>query len=79
MTQLTKLTLSMDEAAIRKGKEYARDTGRSLSGILEDYLNRLADDRRGGLSNSVSALIGIGRGDADEDSYRAHLEGKHAR
>lgn len=75
---MAKLTLSMDEQTIRKGKQYAHETGRSLSGILEDYLNRLEAAPHEGLSNSVSSLLGIGQGDADETTYRDHLERKHA-
>lgn len=76
---MPKLTLSIDGDAIRKGKEYARSTGRSLSGIVEEYLNRLDAAPTEGLSDSVTALLGIGRGPADENDYREHLERKHAR
>ena len=34
----TKLTLTMEEKVIRKAKRYAKEQGRSLSGIIENYL-----------------------------------------
>jgi hypothetical protein len=34
----TKLTLTIDQAIIEKAKKYANDKGRSLSGIIENYL-----------------------------------------
>ena len=35
---MTKLTLSIDEHTIERGKLYARRQGRTLSSIVEDYL-----------------------------------------
>ena len=74
-----KLTLSISENAVCKGKKYANDTGRSLSGIVEEYLNRLDSSSEKGISPAVSALSGIGKGKFDEESYRNHLERKNAR
>lgn len=75
----TKLTLSISEKAVRKGKKYANDTGRSLSGIVEEYLNRLDSNHENRISPTVSELLGIGEGIFDEESYRDHLERKHTR
>lgn len=75
----TKLTLSISEKAVRKGKKYANDTGRSLSGIVEEYLNRLELTPGNRISPTVSKLLGIGEGDFNEESYRDHLERRHAR
>lgn len=38
----TKLTLTLDEAVIRQAKNYARKKGRSLSGIVENYLKAIS-------------------------------------
>ncbi|GHV93658.1 hypothetical protein AGMMS50268_41610 [Spirochaetia bacterium] len=38
---VTKLTLTMDKAAIEKAKEYAREKNKSLSKLVEGYLKRL--------------------------------------
>ena len=37
----TKLTLSIEEQVIESAKEYAKKQGRSLSSIVEEYLNQL--------------------------------------
>jgi hypothetical protein len=34
----TKLTLTVEKSVIEKAKFYAKETGRSLSEIVEDYL-----------------------------------------
>lgn len=34
----TKLTLSVDKEVVRKAKKYAKENGRSLSGLIESYL-----------------------------------------
>ncbi len=37
----TKLTLTIDESVIRRAKDYARKTGRSLSELVESYLEMI--------------------------------------
>lgn len=37
----TKLTLSLDKAVIDKAKSYAKNTGRSLSELVESYFENL--------------------------------------
>lgn len=41
----TKLTLTINEAIIQKAKEYAKGKGRSLSDIIENYLNFLVEEK----------------------------------
>jgi len=41
---VTKLTLTVEGAVIEKAKNYARKTGRSLSDIIESYLERLTQE-----------------------------------
>jgi len=38
---LTKLTLSLEEETIKKAKIYASKSGRSLSGLIGSYLEKL--------------------------------------
>ena len=77
-----KLTLSLDSAAIERGKRYAAANGTSLSGLVESYLLLLDDE--GGIvdelpvSAKLQSLVGIGAGPHDGQDYRAHLEEKHA-
>lgn len=75
---MAKLTLSINERAIESGKEYASAQGRTLSSIVEDYLGSLVSQRSDSLATQVQALMGIGRGPADESDYRRHLLDKHA-
>lgn len=39
-----KLTLTIDKAVIAKAKRYARQSGRSLSDLIETYLASLTDE-----------------------------------
>lgn len=40
----TKLTLTIEERVIKTAKRYAQKKGRSLSGLVENYLKTLASD-----------------------------------
>ncbi len=39
----TKLTLTIEERIIKKAKKYAHKKGRSLSGLVENYLKALVE------------------------------------
>jgi hypothetical protein len=39
---VTKLTLSMDERVVEMAKKYAKGRGKSLSGIVENYLKSIS-------------------------------------
>lgn len=76
-----KLTLSVDSAAVARGKEYAAQNGVTLSGLVEDFLLYLDPDEEFDevfpISPKLQSLIGIGAGVYDEADYRAHLEKRH--
>lgn len=40
----TKLTLTIEKTVIEKAKNYAKKSGRSLSDLIESYLQRLITD-----------------------------------
>lgn len=40
----TKLTITLDPVVIGKAKQYARQNGRSLSNLIEDYLRALTNE-----------------------------------
>ena len=40
----TKLTLTVEESVIKKAKSYAKQTGRSLSELIETYLETLTEE-----------------------------------
>ena len=43
---ITKLTLSIDENVVTEAKEYAKETGKSLSKILEGYMRGLKNKKK---------------------------------
>jgi hypothetical protein len=57
----TKLTLTMEDTVIDSAKKYARDNGKSLSDIVENYLKSIAiqEDPISELSPKVTRLMGI--------------------
>ena len=80
----TKLTLSIQRSAVDNGKRYARQSGRSLSSLVNDYLTSLrsttdtAEGATSRLSPTVTRLMGIGRGPTDEKDYRRHLAARQS-
>ncbi|MBX2817647.1 MAG: hypothetical protein KTR24_16680 [Saprospiraceae bacterium] len=52
----TKLTLTVDKTIIAQAKKYARNSGRSLSEIIENYLKVLTSEERRDLSE-VSPVV----------------------
>ena len=40
----TKLTLTIEERIIQRAKKYAKENGRSLSGIIENYLKVITQE-----------------------------------
>ena len=56
----TKLTLTIEEQVIKTAKKYAQKKGRSLSGLVENYLKALAsgDNAANDLTPRVRRLRG---------------------
>ncbi|QKJ31037.1 hypothetical protein HQ865_15160 [Mucilaginibacter mali] len=57
----TKLTLTMEDGVINSAKKYAREQGKSLSDIVENYLKSIAapEEQAEELSPKVARLMGI--------------------
>ena len=57
----TKLTLTMEDGVINSAKKYARQKGKSLSDIVENYLKSIAapEERPEMLSPKVTKLMGV--------------------
>jgi hypothetical protein len=55
----TKLTLSIDRQIIEKAKEFASRSNRSLSDIIETYLEKITDRELEEVDNELSKLIGV--------------------
>lgn len=80
MTTLRKLTLSIDEAVIKRARRYSREHNVSISRLVTNYLAGLANgepDARP--SKTVRRLRGILPSTVSVDEYRQHLQNKYAR
>jgi hypothetical protein len=67
----TKLTLSIEKAIIQRAKDYAEKTGRSLSDLIESYLESLIqtdnDTNMEKLPPKLSRLFGAAKISTDLD------------
>jgi hypothetical protein len=76
----SKLTLRLDEDLIRFGKRWAHSHGKSLSGLLADYLKvleKLPETESEELPPKTRELLGSLK-DVDESDYYRYLERKHS-
>ena len=56
----TKLTLTIEQSVIKKAKSYAKEKGRSLSDIIENYLKAITTEQR--IVEDISPLVSSLRG-----------------
>jgi hypothetical protein len=79
----TKLTLTVEKAVIERAKSYAKNTGRSLSELIESYLENITQENyTSDVSPKLKKLVGSVTlpEDFDEDTeLRNALEEKHLR
>lgn len=78
----TKLTLTVEESTIKKAKLYAKHTGRSLSELIENYLETLTEEKvsKSDLSPKLKKIVGVVKlpDDFDEKAaLNAYFENKH--
>jgi hypothetical protein len=78
----TKLTLNVDENIIEKAKVYASETGRSLSGLVENYLKNLVEEHHpdNTQKEKITKLAGkiqIPTDFKEEKILREYFEEKH--
>ena len=78
----TKLTLTVERDVIKKAKLYAKHTGRSLSELIENYLESLTEENedKKQLSAKLNKIAGSVKlpDDFDEKAaLGAYLENKH--
>jgi formiminotetrahydrofolate cyclodeaminase len=77
----TKLTLTVEKSIIERAKTYAKNTGRSLSELIENYLESITED--GGdqkISPKLKKIIGavsLPKNFDEEKELRSYLEKKH--
>lgn len=78
---LTKLTLRMDDNLIEVAKEYAAQTGKSVSRIVADLFEIIKNERlkkEESLTPTVKSLKGILKGkQIGESDYKKYLEEKY--
>lgn len=74
---ITKLTLTLEEETIKRAKEFAKESGKSLSALVETYFRLLTktkrDEDKEKLTEKVNSLYGSVTLPDDFD-YKAELE-----
>jgi len=77
----TKLTLTVEKEVIERAKSYAKNSGRSLSELVEKYLDSITQEKtEQKISPKLKKLVGIVKLPKDFDEkkeYLSHLEKKH--
>jgi len=77
----TKLTLTVEKSVIEKAKSYASQTGRSLSELIENYLETLTQESSDQtVSPKLKKIIGsvkLPKNFDEEKELRSYLEKKH--
>lgn len=77
----TKLTLTVEKAIIERAKIFAKKSGRSLSELIENYLETITEDKGEEiLSPKLKKIVGAVKLPTDfneEKELRSYLEKKH--
>ena len=78
----TKLTLKLNEDIIEKAKVYAKAKKTSLSDLIENYLQKLTNDKRSNktitpLVKSLSGIINLPKDYNDKKDYTDYLTNKY--
>ena len=76
-----KLTLTVERSVIERAKLYAKNTGRSLSEIIENYLETITQDNGSEKpSPKLKKIIGavkLPKNFDEEKELRSYFENKH--
>ncbi len=77
-----RINLSIDRAAVDRGRLYSKMRRTSISRLVSDFLASLpieeAIDRKP-LTPAVGRLLGLASGGLDEEDYHRHLVEKYGR
>ncbi|RLJ73514.1 DUF6364 family protein [Pedobacter alluvionis] len=76
----TKLTLTVQKSTIEKAKSYAKQTGRSLSELVEKYLETITLNEVTTVSSKLRGIVGAVKlpDDFDDDAeLHDYFERKH--
>ena len=77
----TKLTLTVEKTIIERAKSYAKKTGRSLSELIESYLENITEENdNSDLSPKLKKIVGsvkLPKDFDEEKELRSAIEKKH--
>jgi formiminotetrahydrofolate cyclodeaminase len=77
----TKLTLTVEKSIIERAKVYAKGTGRSLSELIENYLESITKEKgEERLSPKLNKLVGavkLPKNFDEEKELNSYFESKH--
>lgn len=77
----TKLTLTVEKSVIERAKSYAKNTGRSLSELIESYLETITQNNGDQtISPKLKKIVGavkLPKNYNEEKELRSYLEKKH--
>ena len=78
----TKLTLSVEKSIIDRAKMYAKKTGKSLSEIIQNYLEKLTLDEEvdNNLSSKLNKIVGsveLPKDFNEKEELKKYMENKH--
>ena len=71
--------LTLDPESVKRGEQYSRRKGASMSQLVSDFLSRLPTDDQPNFPPAVARLFGIAAGKNDKASYHRYLEKKYSR
>lgn len=77
-----RLNLSVERAAIERGRRYSKVHRTSISELVNDFLSTLPVEEEDGaakLTPTVRQLLGIASGGPDLEEYRRHVLEKYGR
>lgn len=76
-----KLTLTVEKTVIERAKVYARNTGRSLSDLIEKYLETIiqenSDNEISSKLNKIAGKIKLPKNFNEDEELRTYFEKKH--
>ena len=77
----TKLTLTVEKSIIERAKSYAKNTGRSLSELIENYLETITqesgEERLSPKLNKIVGSVKLPKNFDQEKELRTYFESKH--
>lgn len=77
----TKLTLTIDKTIIERAKKYAKNTDRSLSELIENYLEEITNEENSSnISYKLSKIVGkvkLPKDFNEKEAIKKYLEEKH--